>query len=132
MTVERLARARRYLVDARYLLAERRFESAVSRVYYAAYQAMWAALGEPTEGRQWRHIGIIGHFVRGHWAEPNHPDTGPGLLEELRFSLHRLYQFRIDADYDLNPISEKSAEECIRTGERTIMESERRSGGTRS
>jgi hypothetical protein len=40
---ERLIVAKRYLDDARYLLAARRLESAVSRAYYAAYQGMWAA-----------------------------------------------------------------------------------------
>jgi uncharacterized protein (UPF0332 family) len=126
MLTERLTTAKRYLDDAHYLLAAGRLESAVSRAYYAAYQAMWAVLGDPPRGGQWRHIGIIGHFVRGYWCEPSHPQTGPGLLEHLRFSLHRLYQFRVDADYDLSRIGVNSAEECVRTAERTIMEIDQR------
>ena len=126
MSPDRLMIARRYLDDARSLLLAGRLESAVSRAYYAAYQAMWAALGNPPKGEQWRHIGIISHFVRGRWFEPAYPQTGPGLLEHLRFSLHRLYQFRVDADYDLTPINTKSAEECVRTAERTIAEIEQR------
>src|SRR5882724_5834575 len=70
MLAERLAVARKYLDDAYYLLAARRLESAVSRAYYAAYQAMWAALGEPPSAGEWRHLGIISHFVRGDWFEP--------------------------------------------------------------
>ena len=84
MLLARLATARRSLNDARYLRDDGRFESAVSRAYYAAYQAMWAALGEPPKAGQWRHIGIISYFVRGHWCEPNHPKTGPDLLAPLR------------------------------------------------
>ena len=126
MSPNRLMIARRYLDDARSLLLAGRLESAVSRAYYAAYQAMWAALGDPPKGEQWRHIGIISHFVRGRWFEPAYPQTGPGLLEHLRFSLHRLYQFRVDADYDLTPINTNSAEECVKTAERTIAEIEQR------
>lgn len=129
MLAERLKTARKYLGDARYLLAAGRLESAVSRAYYAAYQAMWAALGDPPRGSQWRHIGIIGYFVRGRWLEPTYPQTGPGLLEHLRFSLHRLYQFRVDADYDLIHINATSAEECGKTAERTIAEIEQRVQG---
>lgn len=98
----------------------------VFRAYYAAYQAMWAALGDPPKGGQWRHIGIISHFVRGQWFDPAYPQTGPSLLEHLRFSLHRLYQFRVDADYDLTRINATSAEECVRTAERTISEIDQR------
>jgi uncharacterized protein (UPF0332 family) len=126
---ERFTTARKYLDDARYLLAARRLESAVSRAYYAAYQAMWAALGDPPSREQWRHLGIISHFVRGYWFEPGHPPTGPGLLEHLRFPLHRLYQFRIDADYDLIALDTSSAEECVDTTERVITEIEQRVHG---
>jgi uncharacterized protein (UPF0332 family) len=126
---ERLSVAKKYLDDARYLLAAQRLASAVSRAYYAAYQAMWAALGDPPKDGQWKHIGIISHFVRGYWCEPTYPQTGPGLLEHLRFSLHRLYQFRIDADYDLTQINANSAEECIKTTERTIAEIDQRGQG---
>ena len=98
MLTERLSMARQYLDDARYLLAAERFASAVSRAYYAAYQAMWAALEDPPEGGRWRHLGMISHFVRGYWFAPAHPHTGPGLLEPLRFPLRRLYQLRIDAE----------------------------------
>ena len=129
MLDERLTAAKKYLDDARFLFNAGRLESAVSRAYYAAYQAMWAALGNPPHGGQWRHVGIISHFVRGYWYDPVYPQTGPGLLEHLRFSLHRLYQFRVDADYDLTRIGTDSAEECVRTVERTIMEIDQRTQG---
>lgn len=129
MVDERFTAAKRYLDDARFLLNAGRLESAVSRAYYAAYLAMWAALGDPPHGGQWRHIGIISHFVRGYWYDPTHSQTGPGLWEHLRFSLHRLYQFRVDADYDLTHIGIGSAEECVRTAEQTILEIDQRTQG---
>ena len=102
---ERLGLARHYLEDAEYLLAADRVASAVSRAYYAAYQGMWAALGDPPRGELWRHGAIINHFVRGYWFAPAHPATGPGLLESLRFGLRRLYELRLDVDYDAVAIS---------------------------
>ena len=109
MIPERLRLARAYLGDAEYLLAADRLASAVSRAYYAAYQGMWAALGDPPRGDLWRHGAIINHFVRGYWFTPAHPVTGPGLLEALRFGLRRLYELRLDVDYDAVTISRASA-----------------------
>jgi hypothetical protein len=74
-------------------------------------------------------LGVISHFVRGYWFTPAHPHTGPGLLEPLRFPLRRLYQLRIDADYNLMSLDAASAEECIETATRTIAEIERRARG---
>jgi hypothetical protein len=90
---------------------------------------MWAALGDPPGGGQWRHLGIISHFVRGYWFAPTHPRTGPGLLEHSRLPLHRLYQFRVDADYDLIPLDAASTEEGVETAARTIAEIEQRTPG---
>lgn len=129
MLAERFVAATTYLDDARYLLSAGRLASAVSRAYYAAYQAMWAALGEPTDARQWRHLGILSHFTRGYWFEPAHPRAGPGLLEYLRLPLNRLYQFRIDADYDVIPLRLFRAEEGVTTAERTITEVTQRANG---
>ena len=129
MIPERLSLAQQYLDDAQYLLAADRLASAVSRAYYAAYQAMWAALGDPPRAPQWRHGAIINHFVRGYWFAPTPPPTGPGLLEPLRFALHQLYDLRLDADYDGVPIAHASAEEGLRTAHRTLAEIQQRTQG---
>jgi len=129
MLAGRFEVARTYLGDAQYLLIAGRLESAVSRAYYAAYQAMWAALGEPPNSRQWRHLGIISHFVRGYWFEPTHAQTSPGLLEHLRLPLTRLYHLRLDVDYDVMPLSIARAAECVNIAELTITEVTRRSNG---
>ena len=120
MMRERLTLARQYLDDAAYLLAADRSASALARAYYAAYQAMWAALGDPPRAEGWRHGAIINHFVRGYWFAPTHPATGPGLLEALRFGLRRLYDLRLAVDYDGLPISRASAETAIQTVHQTL------------
>lgn len=130
MIPERLALAHQYFDDAQVLFAAGRFASAVSRAYYAAYQAMWAALDDPPRpGAQWRHSAIINHFVRGYWFFPRHPPTGPGLLEPLRFALHQLYDLRLDADYEGVPITRTSAVSALDTVQRTLAEIHHRTQG---
>ena len=109
----RLEFAKNYLDDAVELFKQKRYNSAASRTYYASYQAMWAALGDPEEGKIWRHLAIIKHFVRGYWFEPNHPKTGPGLLEDKRLPLRRLYSYRIKGDYDAIQIAEHNLEPLL-------------------
>ena len=51
MIIYRLDFAKKYLEDATELFNKKRFNSSASRAYYASYQAMWAALGDPEEGK---------------------------------------------------------------------------------
>ena len=101
----RMKYANGYLEDAILLYAHKRYNSAISRLYYASYQAMWAALGEPEEGRIWKHLAIIKPFVHGHWFNPAHPAQAPGLLEQYRLPLRQLYTYRVKADYELHEIN---------------------------
>jgi len=109
----RLDFAKKYLDDAIDLFDRERYNSSTSRIYYASYQAMWAALGDPEKGKVWRHLAIIKHFVRGYWFAPNHPRIGPGLLEEKRLPLRRLYSYRIKSDYDAVKIDRGNIEGLI-------------------
>lgn len=106
--------------DAEILLDSGRINSAISRVYYASYQAMWSALDDPKEGKVWRHLAIIKHFVRGYWCKPNHPRNASGLFEHLRLPLRQLYINRIKADYDGLFIKKKIAEQAINTVKEAI------------
>ncbi|MDM8536772.1 HEPN domain-containing protein [Desulfobacterales bacterium HSG17] len=108
----RLDYAKKYLDDAFELYRQDRFNSAVSRAYYASYQAMWSALGEPLQGN-WRHLAIIKHFVRGYWFAPDYRETGPGLLENKRLPLRRLYSYRIQSDYNAENISGNSVKQLL-------------------
>ena len=107
---ERLEAASRYLEGAIALVEAGDYAGAISRCYYAAYQAMWAALGEPTTKRRWEHTGIIQAFVRGHCDDPSHPLTGPWLYERCRFPLRRLYGLRLDVDYHSESLSRETGD----------------------
>jgi uncharacterized protein (UPF0332 family) len=116
----RLEISRTYLDDAMILFKDKRFNSAASRAYYASYQAMWAALGEPEEGRVWRHLAIIKHFVSGYWFEPGHEEAGPGLLEDKRLPLRRLYSYRIKSDYEGSTVNEHHLASLLETVKQII------------
>ena len=107
---ERLEAASRYLQGASALVTAGDYAGAVSRCYYAAYQAMWAALGHPMTKRRWEHTGIIQAFVRRRWDDSSYPTTGPGLYERFRFPLRRLYDIRLDVDYHVEPITRETAD----------------------
>ena len=107
---ERLGVASRYLGGAIVLKDAGDYAGAISRCYYAAYQAMWAALGDPPTRRRWEHAGIIQAFVRGRWDDPSYPMTGPGLYERFRFPLRRLYDLRLDVDYHVEAVSRETAD----------------------
>jgi uncharacterized protein (UPF0332 family) len=42
------------------------YRACVGLVYYACFQAMWVALGDPPLG-EWRHGGITRRFCHGQW-----------------------------------------------------------------
>jgi uncharacterized protein (UPF0332 family) len=116
----RLKISKQYLHDAEILIARNSVNSAISRIYYASYQAMWSALGNPVDGKIWRHLAVIKHFVRGYWYKPDHPRELPGLFEHLRLPLRQLYISRIKADYDGIPIKTKFAKQAVDTVRKTI------------
>jgi len=124
----RLDFAKQYLEDAMQLFTNGKFNSASSRAYYASYQAMWAALGDPEDGKIWRHLAIIKHFVRGYWFTPNHPETGPGLLEDKRLPLRRLYSYRIKSDYDAEHIDENNLKQLLQVVQQVVNIIEEKGG----
>jgi hypothetical protein len=81
---------------------------------------MWAALGEPKEGRVWKHLAIIKHFVTGYWFEPSHKEASPGLLEDKRLPLRRLYSYRIRSDYEGAPVDENHLSSLLETVKQVI------------
>ncbi len=116
----RIQYANNYLDDAKFLFEHKRFNSAISRLYYASYQAMWSALGDPKEGRIWKHLAIIKPFVHGYWFNPAHPKDSLGLLEQFRLPLRRLYTYRVNADYNLVEINEDTVKNMIETVDNVI------------
>jgi uncharacterized protein (UPF0332 family) len=78
----------------------------ITRGYYACYQAMWAAVGDPVLGL-WRHGGLINEFCRGRWTIPT---LLPSSLAGLRKKLDSLYRLRVAVDYAADLVSQAEAE----------------------
>lgn len=83
----------------------------VSRSYYACFQAMWVAVGDPSLG-SWKHHGLTQTFCRGRWAEPV---LLPPSLAPLYKKLLVLYDLRLDADYRALAIDPAKAQEGLNT-----------------
>ena len=125
----RLKGARQILEGAKVLLAQGDFQGCVSRCYYATYQAMWAAVGAPEKKPRWEHFGIIMTFVRGAWCTPQVVHRGPGVFEQQRFALRRLYDLRLRADYRLDVIPQQEAQWAVHIAQEIIAISEERGIG---
>lgn len=82
------------------------YGESITRSYYACYQAMWAAVGDPPLGF-WRHGGLINKFCRGRWTQPV---LLPTALAALRKNLNDLYKLRILVDYEAMSVSGDKAE----------------------
>jgi uncharacterized protein (UPF0332 family) len=85
------------------------FGASTTRSYYATYQGMWVALGDPPLGR-WRHHGLIQQFCWGQWTEP---PALPTRLAVYRQRLRTLYDYRTDADYTARTMSRTEAHEGL-------------------
>jgi len=122
----KLEGARQALVGAKVLWESGDFRGCVSRCYYAAYQAMWAAVGDPEKKPRWEHFGLLKTFVRGKWRDPHAGIRRPGVFESQRFALRRLYDLRLGADYRLDEISQREAQWAIETAQEIIALSEQK------
>jgi uncharacterized protein (UPF0332 family) len=93
--VRRWTNAKEKLQVAHLCYDQQFYGESLTRSYYACYQAMWAALGDPALGL-WRHGGLINEFCRGQWTTP---PLLPTALAALRKKLDDLYRLRIAVDY---------------------------------
>ncbi len=87
------------------------YGESATRSYYACYQAMWAAVGDPPVGL-WRHGGLINEFCRGRWITP---PLLSSALTVLRKKLEALYRLRIAVDYAADSIARTEAESGLDT-----------------
>lgn len=117
----RLEAAAQFFGGAKALRRVDDYAGTISRCYYAAYQAIWGALGAPVSKRRWEHIGIIQAFVRGHWDDPTYSIIGPGLYERFRFPLRRLYDLRLRVDYHAESMPRESADWALEITQELIM-----------
>ncbi len=79
------------------------YSESITLSYYACYQAMWVAVGDPPAGL-WRHGGLINEFCRAPWQQ------SPALL---RKRLDRLYLYRVQSDYEARSLSMAEAQEGL-------------------
>jgi uncharacterized protein (UPF0332 family) len=94
---------------AQHLLTQGLCKASVSRSYYACFQAMWVAAGDPNLG-YWKHAGLMQTFCFGKWA------TSPFLptaLATVYKKLLALYDLRLDADYRALPVDQAKAQEAV-------------------
>lgn len=96
-----LARSREELAAAELLAKEGFPAQAVSRAYYAAFYAAEAALAEVSENRS-KHAGVVAAFGKLLVKQEEvDPDVGRAL--------HSLFEMRLDADYDRQPVPSEEA-----------------------
>jgi uncharacterized protein (UPF0332 family) len=96
--------------------AQRRYRACAALAYYACFQAMWMAFGDPPLG-QWRHVGITRRFCHDQWAEP---PIAPTSLATLYVRLLALYTLRLDAHYRARPIRPQQAQDGLETAAEVI------------
>jgi uncharacterized protein (UPF0332 family) len=92
-------------------LRQQRYRACVGLAYYACFQAMWVALGDPPLG-EWRHVGITRRFCHGQGADPL---LIPTSLATLHKRLLGLYELRLDAHYRAQPIQPQQAQQALGT-----------------
>ncbi len=68
-------------------------------------------------------------IVRGYWFAPDHQETGPGLLEDKRLPLRRLYAYRIKSDYDAVSVDKNNLADLLQTVKQVIDIIDERGGG---
>jgi uncharacterized protein (UPF0332 family) len=91
--------------------------TSVSRSYYACFQAMWVAVGDPSL-RTWKHNGLMQVFCQGRWAAPI---ILPTSLAPLYKRLLALYDLRLDADYRALVVDASKAQEGLSTVEEVLQ-----------
>ena len=85
--------------------------ASVSRSYYACFQAMWTAVGDPPRS-EWKHGGLMQTFCCGQWTDPV---LLPTSLASLYKKLLALYDLRLDADYRAMQVDPIKAQEGLNT-----------------
>lgn len=112
----RWERAKRRIAASQLCFDQGYYAESVTLSYYACYQAMWIALGDPRSGL-WRHGGLINAFCRGQWR---HPPVPPQSMASIRKQLDRLYLYRIQADYEARRLGADAAQMGLDTGKRVL------------
>ncbi|MFN4217808.1 MAG: HEPN domain-containing protein [Candidatus Bipolaricaulia bacterium] len=78
------------------------YSESITLSYYACYQAMWVAVGDPPAGL-WRHGGLMNEFCRALRQQS----------PSLRKRLDKLYLYRIQGDYEARSLDVAEAQEGL-------------------
>jgi uncharacterized protein (UPF0332 family) len=78
------------------------YSESITLSYYACYQAMWVAMGDPPAGL-WRHGGLMNEFCR----------TLGYQSPSLRKRLDKLYLYRVQSDYEARSLGVAEAQESL-------------------
>jgi uncharacterized protein len=109
---EPLRRSREEL-EAAELLADRGFHAqAVSRAYYAAFYAAETALAALSHSRS-KHSGVLAAFGK-------HVIKEHGLTPAAGRALHSLFEMRLDADYEQEPVPTEEAAAAIEAAKECV------------
>ncbi len=104
----RLFYAKKYFEDAMGFFRQEKYNSAVSRLYYSSYQAMWAALGDPPNG-YWKPLAIIRQFVQNYCFDSENSES----QEKKQRALRKLYSHRMRSDYEAEEIEKNDVEPLL-------------------
>jgi len=108
--------AQEHYKAAEILLNHGLYKASVSRCYYACFQAMWVAVGDPPLGH-WKHAGLMQRFCHGKWtAAPVLPTSFAFIYKKLL----ALYDLRLDADYRALAIDQAKAQEALQTTKQVL------------
>jgi uncharacterized protein (UPF0332 family) len=105
---DRLARSHQELAAAELLAKEGFTSQAVSRAYFAAFYAAETALAALNESRS-KHAAVVAAFgkliVKQEGVDPT-----------VGRALHSLFEMRLDADYDQDPVPDEEARAALDAG----------------
>jgi uncharacterized protein (UPF0332 family) len=107
-----LTRSRQELAAAELLAGKGFAAQAVSRAYYAAFYAAELALAELGETRS-KHAGVVAAFGK-LIVKQEGIDPGVGR------ALHSLFEMRLDADYDQEPVPGEEARAALDAAHRCV------------
>lgn len=100
-----LARSRQELAAAQLLAGQGFTSQAVSRAYYAAFYAAERALVELGESRS-KHAGVVAAFGKLIVKQE-------GLDASAGRALHSLFEMRLDADHDPEPVPDEETRAAL-------------------
>jgi uncharacterized protein (UPF0332 family) len=113
---DHLNKADLFLNDARLLLDNGRFDSCVSRAYYAMFRAAVALLSHlGYERRAWNHGGLMSAIDKQ--VVQRHQLLDPSEADWFRDA----YNLRCDADYKYQQITREKAVKLIETAEEFLI-----------